>query len=640
MEKPLPNRRLDPSEVEEIVSRTIHLRFLPTGMKQSELAALCNECGPYNRVRICGGQNTNQNWIYGFVEFATVQAASKMMRKSGLELGPGNNSKGGMLRLKCHTAREPIVDRVFHDADPAKGTPCQFGQGNFANRTLREALDSYFSLLSKATNAIGPKDALLTGEGVGSSPGASVTTPPTGPTKEVNGRTLTPPAGNGALLNSPAIGPRYNNGQQQQAPPPFHNGAMGHRNANGSAVSAPGGPMLQGILPRGAGTYNAPPPPPPLPMPTSHNSANNGSSTTPLGTKTTPLSFRPSVPSDHSHNQTITRCLTYLDSAMRTGALFAKTRTASMYHDAMASLQAILDLLHQLYPLPSQNAASSQQLFQSLLLPTANAVSAVNATSSASLDDACNERTNAVREIRVAVHVIATMLHLHRGAQQEAIPHISRVLDLASGVTLELLERPTNLHILPATMMNSASAPQIRSDGSSKSTTSDDDEHDDDAFLKALSLVHVSQPSAGMSQQLYDVAFQHHCYLVNALLAIGFAMEAYHSLIARCVYTMARRRAASVLHLQHPALDKALRQGGVHELRKQLCPGLFATTTSATSSPQQAPAGGAGKTTDAPYPLAFFTSFAEGKYETQSSGRTVLPPLHCSAVFPLRVTKQ
>ena len=95
--------------------------------------------------------------------------------------------------------------------------------------------------------------------------------------------------------------------------------------------------------------------------------------------------------------------------------------------------------------------------------------------------------------------------------------------------------------------------------------------------------------------------------------------------------------AASVLQLQNAALDKALRQGGVHELRKQLCPGLFTATSSTT--PVQQPVTATGRkspVTDASYPLAFFSSFAEGKYETQSSGRSVLPPLHCSAVFPLR----
>ena len=203
----------------------------------------------------------------------------------------------------------------------------------------------------------------------------------------------------------------------QPAPPPFHM----HRPPNGTVGN---GPLLQGMQPRG-GAYNAAPPPPPPPMPQS-----NSNTTPSLGpTKTTPLPFRAaSLPSDHSHNQTMARCLTFLDSAMRTGALFAKTRTPSMYHDAMTSLQSILDLLQQFYPLPTPNAASAQQLFQSLLLPSS---SAPNTVPSGSLDDGCNERTNAVREIRIAVHVTATMLHLHRGTQQEAIPHISRVLDLA-----------------------------------------------------------------------------------------------------------------------------------------------------------------------------------------------------------------
>jgi len=199
---------------------------------------------------------------------------------------------------------------------------------------------------------------------------------------------------------------------------------------------------------------------------------------------------------------------------------------------------------------------------------------------------------------------------------------------------LEQLDRPTANLTLPTPQQQQAvvDATTTQSNHSNKSSDDEEDE-EDDAFLKALSLVHVSQHnSAVVSQQLYDIALSHQCYLINALLAIGFAMESYHSLIARCVYTMARRRASSVLQVSHPALDKALRQGGVHELRKQLCPGLFTTPTLVVPAAPERKS----PVNDASYPIAFFTSFADGKYETQSSGRSVLPPLHCSAVFPLR----
>lgn len=131
----------------DLLARTVHLRFLPTSMRQCELAALCAECGEYLRVRICGNSTNNQNWIYGFVEFATKEGAARLMARSGMELANGPNRPP--LRLKCNSAKQPIVDRVFHDADQATHTPCIFGLGNFANRSLKDALDSYFNLKAK-----------------------------------------------------------------------------------------------------------------------------------------------------------------------------------------------------------------------------------------------------------------------------------------------------------------------------------------------------------------------------------------------------------------------------------------------------------------------------------------------------------
>lgn len=131
----------------DLLERTVHLRFLPTSMKQGELAAMCRECGPYLRIRICGNSTDNQNWIYGFVEFETREGSMNLMRMNGREMPNGDGRPP--LRLKCHTANQPIVDRVFHDADPASRSPCIFGQGSFEHRTLKDALDSYFNLKAK-----------------------------------------------------------------------------------------------------------------------------------------------------------------------------------------------------------------------------------------------------------------------------------------------------------------------------------------------------------------------------------------------------------------------------------------------------------------------------------------------------------
>lgn len=145
------------ASVSDLLARTVHLRFLPTSMKQSELAAIAAECGTYLRVRICGNSTNNQNWIYGFIEFAATAGADALMQRSGMELP--NGAGRPPLRLKCNAAKQPIVDRVFHDADPSTGTPCIFGLGNFASRTLKDALDSYFNL--KAKEALQEQEGLI-----------------------------------------------------------------------------------------------------------------------------------------------------------------------------------------------------------------------------------------------------------------------------------------------------------------------------------------------------------------------------------------------------------------------------------------------------------------------------------------------
>ncbi|KAH9600893.1 hypothetical protein LSM04_001769 [Trypanosoma melophagium] len=143
-----------------LLARTVHLRFLPTSMRQGDLAALCGECGRYTRVRLCGSSavlNNNNNsggggqhWVYGFVEFAERRGAVEMLRRSGTELP--NGAGRPPLRLKCTAAKQAIVDRVFHDADEAAGIACIFGTGNFAHRTLKEAVDSYHNLKRKEGN--------------------------------------------------------------------------------------------------------------------------------------------------------------------------------------------------------------------------------------------------------------------------------------------------------------------------------------------------------------------------------------------------------------------------------------------------------------------------------------------------------
>lgn len=122
----------------EVVARTVHLRCLPPFLKQKELADVFDACGEYLRVRICGNAATHQKWIYGFVEFATPEAAAAMLTHSGMELSNGPDKPP--LRLKCSPSKQPILDCMAYDADVIGGTPCGFGRGYLADCTLNDAL--------------------------------------------------------------------------------------------------------------------------------------------------------------------------------------------------------------------------------------------------------------------------------------------------------------------------------------------------------------------------------------------------------------------------------------------------------------------------------------------------------------------
>ncbi|CBZ29158.1 conserved hypothetical protein [Leishmania mexicana MHOM/GT/2001/U1103] len=122
----------------EVLARTVHLRCLPPFMKQKILADVFQDCGEYLRVRICGNAATHQKWVYGFVEFATKDAATKMTTYCGMELPNGPDKPP--LRLKCSPSKQPILDCMAHDADVVNGTPCGFGRGYLAECTLNDAM--------------------------------------------------------------------------------------------------------------------------------------------------------------------------------------------------------------------------------------------------------------------------------------------------------------------------------------------------------------------------------------------------------------------------------------------------------------------------------------------------------------------
>ncbi|KAG5497572.1 hypothetical protein JKF63_03836 [Porcisia hertigi] len=148
----------------EVVARTVHLRCLPPFMNQRILADVFDECGEYLRVRICGNAVTHQKWVYGFVEFSSINAAEKMITYCGMELpnGPGKPP----LRLKCSPSKQPILDCMAYDANAVEGTPCGFGRGYLSERTLNDVL----LVVGSGGGAATPSTA---GGGAGSCSGAS-----------------------------------------------------------------------------------------------------------------------------------------------------------------------------------------------------------------------------------------------------------------------------------------------------------------------------------------------------------------------------------------------------------------------------------------------------------------------------------
>ncbi|CUF70619.1 Hypothetical protein, putative, partial [Bodo saltans] len=278
----------------------------------------------------------------------------------------------------------------------------------------------------------------------------------------------------------------------------------------------------------------------------------------------------------------LSQCMSYMDSAMRAGAAFAATKSATSFFEAMGPLLSLHETLNTIVPRTNNNASSAGG---------ANAKAAAS-----SVDDA---QLNMVRGLRISAYIIATFLHQIRGSLSEMLPCISKAMDVIANVTVTPLEKPSALHVDP------------------------DHEDDDAAFLSALSLVHVSQPSAVISQHVYETALAHQTFLVNALLAIGFGMENVNCLIARCAFTSARRRASTVLGSVHPELDRGLMAGGVHNLYAQLMP-------AAQQHQQQR-----STTVGGDFATHFFTSYRDANEDTvPAPAMESLPPLHCVAIFP------
>ena len=114
--------------------RTVHLRFLPVSMTRKNLRDLVEKCGPVLRLRACSNPKKDQNWIYGFVEYARLSSARAMLDLDG--------SRIENYRLRCNTARSPIGDKLPTDATTT--TPCTFGRpgrDRFYDQPLKHADD-------------------------------------------------------------------------------------------------------------------------------------------------------------------------------------------------------------------------------------------------------------------------------------------------------------------------------------------------------------------------------------------------------------------------------------------------------------------------------------------------------------------
>lgn len=158
----LNNDSIDTPESEaDVLSRTVHVQYLPVTMTEGELSKLINSCGQPRRVRICGNPMKDHNWIFGFVEYETPDGAAALMVKNGMRMGT--------YKLRCTMAKTQVGDKLPSDA--TKKLPCSFGK-HHPDRTLRDALLSYTGYLAAVTRrSEGRGPVMMTGK-VQTSPNA------------------------------------------------------------------------------------------------------------------------------------------------------------------------------------------------------------------------------------------------------------------------------------------------------------------------------------------------------------------------------------------------------------------------------------------------------------------------------------
>ncbi|KEG10662.1 RNA-binding protein [Trypanosoma grayi] len=588
----------------DLLSRTVHLRFLPTGMKQGELASICAECGEYLRVRICGNSTNTQNWIYGFVEFADRRGADEMMRRSGMELPNGAGKPP--LRLKCNAAKQAIVDRVFHDADPATNMACIFGSGNFAHRTLKEAVDSYHNLKKKE----------------GWMMNAQVHMPNSSHTPSFSNNNHNKNYINGTDGRQLPL-PRHHKQQyddttsSQQAPAPAV--SRSHSGSNSDEESAGITPLMRGSLTKGIGTLvNERVATPTLFLQNEReaffacqtgNCSRDGYSDAtgspdghssppfmlPLATlsldSSAPLTSPPPPPPTpplSSQCHVVERGQALVLVAMR--CIRQYLATGEHFYDAIGTLHTLQSVLNE-------NVFRLEELQSSVV----------------GIEEM--ELLQRATKLHLLVHLLLALLYVCKGSTEEALDAIHNIVTSCNAIPAMFLHKQLPFAssagaaadamciISPSVAMDDRGEPteamMMDGDASPKEETSCvfnpllqafdfsnviGSNGEDDQEVAVVSAAMGVLPLEDQDdtprilpkhhEQMYQRNVQFQSYILDVLLTVGLAMETTHPVVTRCVYVLASRRAKEVLGITLPALEQTLRDGGVHRLRSTLFPQL------------------------------------------------------------------
>eukprot|EP00796_Vickermania_ingenoplastis_P003620 gene3620-2557_t len=625
----------------DLLARTVHLRFLPTGMKQGELARLCSECGPYLRVRICGNSNNNQNWIYGFVEFETREGAFNLMQLNGRELPNGEGRP--VLRLKCHTANQPIVDRVFHDADPASRSPCIFGQGSFENRTLKDALDSYFNLKAKemlqqqGAGVGGPRQS-------GSAFGMGDETPSgsSGAGADGSGQHSCADLATSSQLRASA----------QAFVPPGAGGAftVTADDRDEYSVSNPPTPQMPGLKLRHASALPAYVLPPPCAPPALDAAAYGVVSPQPHPQRRTmpaglcaeeveaalSRTLESMIGSELALNgeEVVQLCLTLLHRAVQQGSAYMQS--SQHFYETAGTLERLLEKLDTHEGLTGRAADTASR-------------------------DYASELPQKVTQLRLLGNLLLLLLHLARRSIRDALPFTYALIRCVMEVPLELLA-PPGAPAPPTGGLPFAAGPLDREplemasgvvSGEAKlleTVLRDDEEDEADQRLVSAMEDELGSPLAetsplGMSERqlfyLRDVNFNR--YVLNALLCAGIAMEEVMPSVAAQIYATTLNRAEKVLGVSSDVVQRC--SEGISAVAGGPTP--FSAPDSAAANRRQYPRlgdevmGHAASPSDPPrdvtaFPRYFFESAAAVLAQVREDELQMwasLPPMHLMHFF-------